>query len=213
MTLHPGDPFTPQAVREDGRRLERLLGDAGFPGAAVEPDVDAPAIACALTWVLKLGPRVRVGPMFVRGNFMTEPETILEQIPLQSGGYLTTTAVERGQRNLGFLQLFNNATPITFPGKEEQARGACRWWSRSRSATSSTACSTSGVGVSTEQKPPDSSIPFGVYLRGGYENRNLWGHGWNNDRPSSPTARRCSAAPSGSSIGASSARCSASTPR
>ena len=25
-----------------------------------------------------------------------------------------------------------------------------------------------GAGASTDQKPPDSSFPFGVYLRGGY---------------------------------------------
>ena len=35
-----------------------------------------------------------------------------------------------------------------------------------------------GAGVSTEQKPPNSALPFGVYMRGGYENRNFWGHGW-----------------------------------
>ena len=35
-----------------------------------------------------------------------------------------------------------------------------------------------GAGVSTDQKPPNSALPFGVYVRGGYENRNFWGHGW-----------------------------------
>ena len=36
-----------------------------------------------------------------------------------------------------------------------------------------------GFGVSTEQAPPDSSFPVGIYGRAGYENRNLLGHGWN----------------------------------
>ena len=35
-----------------------------------------------------------------------------------------------------------------------------------------------GAGASTDQKPPDSSFPFGVYLRGGYDDRNLAGRGW-----------------------------------
>ena len=123
VTCRPGDPYTVQAVHEDSRRLERLLGDAGYPSSSVDPDVNRTGDRVALTWVLKLGARVRVGPIFVRGNFKTTPETILEQIPLQPGGCLTTTAVERGQRNLGFLQLFNNATPISVSGQGGEARG------------------------------------------------------------------------------------------
>ena len=35
-----------------------------------------------------------------------------------------------------------------------------------------------GGGRSTEQEPPDSSFPLGGYVRAGYDNRNLFGHGW-----------------------------------
>ena len=178
VTTRPGDAYTPQAIREDGRRLERLLGDAGYPTSSVDPDVNREGDRVSLTWVLKLGPRMRVGPIFVRGNFKTTPETILEQIPLQSGGYLTTTAVERGQRNLGFLQLFNNATPISFPGKDEK-REVVPMVVEVEERYEQYSVLHAGAGVSTEQKPPDSALPFGVYVRGGYENRNFWGHGWN----------------------------------
>jgi outer membrane protein assembly factor BamA len=117
-------------------------------------------------------------PIFVRGNFKTTPETILEQIPVQSGGYLTTTAVERGQRNLGFLQLFNNATPISFPGKDEK-REVVPMVVEVEERYEQYSVLHAGVGVSTEQKPPDSALPFGVYVRGGLRDRNFWGHGWN----------------------------------
>jgi len=178
VTTRPGDAYTLQAIREDGRRLERLLGDAGYPTSSVDPDVSRDGDKVKLTWVMKLGPRVRVGPIFVRGNFKTTPETILEQIPLQPGGYLTTTAVERGQRNLGFLQLFNNASPISFPGKDEK-REVVPMVVEVEERYEQYSVLHAGVGVSTEQKPPDSALPFGVYVRGGYENRNFWGHGWN----------------------------------
>jgi len=178
VTTRPGDAYTLQAIREDGRRLERLLGDAGYPASSVDPDVSRDGDKVKLTWVMKLGPRVRVGPIFVRGNFKTTPETILEQIPLQPGGYLTTTAVERGQRNLGFLQLFNNASPISFPGKDEK-REVVPMVVEVEERYEQYSVLHAGVGVSTEQKPPDSALPFGVYVRGGYENRNFWGHGWN----------------------------------
>ena len=32
--------------------------------------------------------------------------------------------------------------------------------------------------MATDQKPPDSSFPFGVFLRAGYDNRDLGGFGW-----------------------------------
>jgi outer membrane protein assembly complex protein YaeT len=178
VTNRPGDAYTLQAVRDDEHRLERLLGDAGFPSSSVDPDVARSGDRVNLTWVLKLGPRVKIGPIFVRGNFKTTAETILEQIPLQSGGYLTTTAVERGQRNLGFLQLFNNATPISFPGREEK-RGVVPMVVEVEERYEQFSVLHAGAGASTEQKPPNSALPFGVYVRGGYENRNFWGHGWN----------------------------------
>ena len=185
VTTRPGADYTPGAIRDDGRRLERLLGDAGFPSSTVDPDVDRDGDQVHLTWVLKLGPRIRVGPIFVRGNFKTTSETILEQIPLQSGGYLTTTAVERGQRNLGFLQLFNNASPISFPGKEEK-RPVVPMVVEVEERYEQYSVIHAGVGASTEQAPPGGtqlpvlgwSIPIGFFVRGGYENRNFWGHGW-----------------------------------
>jgi outer membrane protein assembly factor BamA len=178
VTLRPGDPFSPAAVREDGRRLERLLGDAGYPSVSLEPEAARTGDAEALTWVIKTGPRTRLGPMFVRGNFVTRPETVLEQIPLRSGDLLTTTAIERGQRNLGFLQLFNNAAPISFPGKDDK-RDVVPMLVQVEERYEQYSVVHFGIGVSTDQKPPDSSFPVGVNLRGGYENRNLLGHGWN----------------------------------
>ena len=44
VTSRPGDPYTVQAVHEDSRRLERLLGDAGYPSSSVDPDVNRSGI-------------------------------------------------------------------------------------------------------------------------------------------------------------------------
>ena len=167
----------------DAKRLVRLLGDAGYPTATVTPDVNRKGNDVTLAWAVTLGPRMRVGPIFVRGNFVTRPRTILQQIRLGTGDYLRTTPVERSQRDIGFLQLFNNATPISFPGKDDRPLNG--------SADQSVPMLVNveeryeqyqvlhfGAGASTDQKPPDSSFPFGVYLRGGYDDRNLAGRGW-----------------------------------
>jgi outer membrane protein insertion porin family len=181
VTLKPGAPYTPAAVRDDSRRLERLLGDAGYPSSSVDPEVMRTGNVVGLSWVFKLGPRTTVGPVFVRGNFITQPETILEQIPLGTGSVLTTTNAERGQRNLGFLQLFNNASPISFPGREEK-REVVPMVVEVEERNEQYSVVHVGLGLSTDQKPPVSSFWLtdfvGIYARAGYENRNWFGHGW-----------------------------------
>jgi outer membrane protein insertion porin family len=177
ISLRPGAPYAPPAIRSDVKRLARLFGDAGFPLATVTPDVDRAGDDVTLTYRVKLGPRVRVGPIFVRGNFVTKPETILEQIRLRPGSYLGTTAVERSQRDIGFLQLFNNASPISFPGREDR-RPVVPMVVEVEERYEQYSVVHLGAGASTDQKPPDSTFPLGVYLRAGYENRDLFGHGW-----------------------------------
>ena len=178
VSLRPGAPYAPPGVHADAKRLARLFGDAGFPIATVEPDVNRVGDDVSLTWLVKLGPRMLVGPIFVRGNFVTRPSTILQQIRLRPGDTLSTTAVERSQRDIGFLQLFNNASPISFPGKEER-RTTVPMVVEVEERYEQYSVVHLGAGASTDQKPPDQSFPLGVYVRGGYENRNWFGRGWN----------------------------------
>ena len=177
VSLRPGEPFMPAVVKDDGRRLERALGDAGYPTGTAEPEAAHAGTDVDLTWVLKPGPRMRVGPTFVRGNFVTKDQTVLEQIPLDTGALLTTTSTERGQRNLGFMQLFNNASPISFPGREED-RPVVPMVVDVEERYEQYSLVHVGAGLSTDQKPPGSNLPFGFYGRVGYENRNLFGHAW-----------------------------------
>ena len=145
--------------------------------SSLSPDATRTGDDVSLAWTLKLGPRVRVGPRFVRGNFVTKDETVLEQIPLENGSLLTTTATERGQRNLGFMQLFNNASPISFPGREGNLPVVPMVVDVEERYEQYSLVHL-GVGASTEQKDPSSSLPFGFYGRVGYENRNMLGHAW-----------------------------------
>ena len=110
-----GEPFRDGIVRSDGDRLRRLLGDAGYPQATVEPTYDRNQSQVHLVWQVKLGPPLQVGPIFVRGNFLTSERTIRRWTLLRPGDPLTTTALERSQRNLALIQIFNNASPISFP--------------------------------------------------------------------------------------------------
>jgi len=178
LSQRTDDIYRPGLIREDIRRIERLYGNLGYPAAAADPEIERDGAQIRILWKIKPGPRVRVGPIFVRGNFVTKSETILEQIPIRSGDYLTTTAFERGQRNLGYLQLFNNAAPIKFPGKDEGLAVVPMVVEVEERHEQYNVLHLGGGG-STEQAAPDSSFPLGWYLRAGYDNRNLFGHAWN----------------------------------
>lgn len=177
VALRPGAPYAPPTVQGDAKRLVRLFGDTGYGLATVEPDVDRRGDTVALTWKVTLGPRMQVGPIFVRGNFVTRDQTILQQIRLRPGDTLNTTAIERSQRDIGFMQLFNNASPISFPERESR-RPVQPMVVGVEERYEQFSVIHLGVGASTDQKPPDSSFPVGVYVRGGYDNRDLLGRGW-----------------------------------
>ena len=177
VALRPGAAYAPPTVQADTKRLVRLFGDAGYGLAVVEPDVARRGDAVDLTWKVTLGPRMQVGPIFVRGNFVTRDQTILQQIRLRPGDTLNTTAVERSQRDIGFMQLFNNASPISLPEKESR-RPVQPMVVNVEERYEQFSVVHLGVGASTDQKAPDSSFPVGVYVRAGYDNRDLLGRAW-----------------------------------
>ncbi len=174
-----GGPYQPGLIRQDADRLKRLLGDAGHPHATAEPVATRAAQGMTILWQLKMGPQVRVGPVFVRGAFLTREDTLLQWVPMGSGSLLTTTAFERGQRNLALIQLFNNAGPISFPG-EPSADGTVPMLIEVEERHDHWGVIRVGGGASSEQILPGGSVlrGDGVYASTGYEHRNLFGRGW-----------------------------------
>ena len=173
-----GAAYQPAFVKRDEIRIKRALGDDGYRYAQVEAKSVRHGSLMNITWQIKLGPQVRVGPVFLRGNFLTTDRTIMTWAELRSGDLLTTRGVERAQRNLALIQLFNNPNPLTFPstGSEDlvvpmvvEVEERHDHWGVIRV----------GGGASTDQAAPGSSFPhLGVYGALGYEHRNLFGHGW-----------------------------------
>jgi len=172
-----GAPYQPAYIKRDEGRIKRALGDEGYRYAQVEAKTERHGDQMHVAWQVKLGPQVHVGPIFVRGNFLTTEGTIRTWAELRTGDVLTTRGTERAQRNLALIQLFNNPNPVSFPGAtasdpivpmvvEVEERhdhfGVIRL----------------GGGASTDQATPGSSFPLGAYAALGYEHRNLFGHGW-----------------------------------
>jgi outer membrane protein assembly factor BamA len=172
-----GSAFQPAFVKRDENRIQRALADEGYRYAQVEAKSVRHGEQVHITWQVKLCPQVHVGPIFLRGNFHTTDATIMTWAELRTGDLLTTRRIERAQRNLALIQLFNNPNPLTFPapGTDDpvvpmlvEVEERHDHWGVLRL----------GGGAATDQAPPDGSFPVGVYFTPGYEHRNLFGHGW-----------------------------------
>jgi len=172
-----GAPYQPAFIKRDENRIKRALGDLGYRYAQVEAKTTQHGDQMHVAWQVKLGPQVRVGPIFIRGNFLTTDQTIRTWAELRTGDILTTRGMERAQRNLALIQLFNNPNPVSFPGvgvndpvvpMVVEVEERHDHWGVVRV----------GGGASTDQASPGSSFPLGGYGTLGYEHRNLFGHGW-----------------------------------
>ena len=173
-----GAPYQPALVKRDETRIKRALGDDGYRYAQVEAKSVRHGSLMNITWQVRLGPQVRVGPIFLRGNFLTTDGTILTWAELGTGDLLTTRGVERAQRNLSLIQLFNNPNPLTFPSTGPEAP-IVPMFIEVEERHDHLGVIRIGGGASTDQAPPNSSFPhLGVYGALGYEHRNLFGHGW-----------------------------------
>jgi outer membrane protein insertion porin family len=171
-----GGPYQAAFVRRDESRIRRALGDEGYRYAQVEARTERHGDAMDITWQVKLGPQVRVGPIFIRGNFKTTDDTILTWAELRTGDLLTTRALERAQRNLALIQLFNNPNPVNFPTSGPNAP-VVPMVVEVEERHDHWGVFKLGVGGATDQAAPGSSWP-GFYGAAGYEHRNLLGHGW-----------------------------------
>jgi outer membrane protein insertion porin family len=172
-----GAPFQQAVVRRDEERLKRLMGDEGYRNATVESRVEQDGDRVTIVWSIKLGWQVHVGPVFIRGNFLTKESTIMTWAELRPGSLLTTRAVERAQRNLAMIQLFNNPNPVSFPS-ENPHQPVVPMVVEVEERHDHFGVVTVGGGISTDQKSPNSSFPVGGYAALGYEHRNLLGHAW-----------------------------------
>jgi outer membrane protein insertion porin family len=172
-----GEPYQPATIRRDETRLKRLMGDEGFLFATVEAKIDRKGDQVHLTWNITPGTQTRVGSVFIRGNFQTTDDTIMTWAEIQPGDMLTTRAIERAQRNLAMIQLFNNPNPISFPSESPHAPVVPMVVDVEERHDHFGIISVGG-GISTDQKDPNSNFPFGYFVSAGYEHRNLFGHAW-----------------------------------
>lgn len=172
-----GMPYRPSVVTSDTERLRRLLGDAGYPEATVEPlPVDRGPTGKVIVYQIRLGPAQRIGELFLRGNFFTTEGTIRRWTLLEEGDPLTITALERARRNLALIQIIANPNPVRLVD-EGDVGGIVPVLVEVEERHDHLGIVRIGGGASTEQAAP-GEFPLGAYGALGYEHRNLLGQSW-----------------------------------
>ncbi|MEM9373405.1 MAG: POTRA domain-containing protein, partial [Planctomycetota bacterium] len=113
IPIKPGDVYGDQTLSDAGTIIESALGQMGYASARVDRferrDPQRPVVD--LIFVVDEGPRSRVGEVIVQGNELTRQEIVRRQVQVRPMRPLDTTAVQRTQRQINRLRLFNDRPP------------------------------------------------------------------------------------------------------
>lgn len=110
ISIKPGNVYSIRLLDESIEAIVSAYGQMGYAGARVarveRRDPDRPVVD--LIFVIDEGPRSRVGEVIIQGNDLTRQEVIRRQVQVRPMRPLDTTAVERTERQLRRLRLFND---------------------------------------------------------------------------------------------------------
>ncbi len=110
ISIKPGNVYSIRLLDESVRAIVSAHGQMGYAGAQVarveRRDPDRPVVD--LIFVINEGPRSRVGEVIIQGNDLTRQEVVRRQVQVRPMRPLDTTAIERTERQLRRLRLFND---------------------------------------------------------------------------------------------------------
>lgn len=125
ISIKPGDVYSIRRLEQSVQTVANAYGQMGYADAQVgrveRRDPELPVVD--LIFIVDEGPRSRVGEIIIQGNDLTRQEVIRRQVQVRPMRPLDTTALERTERQLRRLRLFNERpggiriTPLN-PGVE-----------------------------------------------------------------------------------------------
>lgn len=125
IAIKPGDVYSVRRLDESVETVVNAYGQMGYAdvqvGRVERRDPESPVVD--LIFIIDEGPRSRVGEVIIQGNDLTRQEVIRRQIQVRPMRPLDTTALQRSERQLRRLRLFNERpggirlTPLN-PGVE-----------------------------------------------------------------------------------------------
>lgn len=112
FTFSPGDPYSPEDIRETQGNITSLYGRKGYIDANVdiEPSLDLQTLSYSLDMTIEEGQQFRVGMIKVFGNNTTQTSIILHESLLIPGSIFNTDKLkltEQKLTNVGYFECVN----------------------------------------------------------------------------------------------------------
>jgi len=121
QTARTGRPFSMDRIQDDLLEFKRHFSNKGFPYCTITTEIKASDDQknVDVTYLIDRKKPVRIGPVFVRGNFKTREGVIRREIPFSQGDPFSFSRIEEAGRNLRSLGVFRSVR-IQFLGLEDQ---------------------------------------------------------------------------------------------
>jgi translocation and assembly module TamA len=113
--VKPGQPALAAPILAASATLQTALHNAGYAFATVSPPfavADVKAHKLNVTYTVKTGPHVRIGPVSFTGLKRTDPDFLRRHISLRPGQPYSETAVSNARNSLLSLGVFTAVTPL-----------------------------------------------------------------------------------------------------
>ena len=116
-----GQPFSMEKIQSDLLEFKRYFANQGYPYCTITTQIEASdnEKSANITYKIDRKIPVKIGPIFIRGNFKTVESVIRREIPFAQGDIFSFSKIEEAGRNLRSLGIFRSVR-IQFLGLEEQ---------------------------------------------------------------------------------------------
>jgi outer membrane protein insertion porin family len=122
LVLKSGAPYQEDRIRDDKSALLERISEKGYPYAAVSESVgfQEDHAAADITYNIDEGPYVRIGDLFVRGNFRTNRKVVLDRVEVREGKSFSLRNILEETRKVSRIQAFEN-TRLQLIGLDEKS--------------------------------------------------------------------------------------------
>ncbi len=124
LSLKPGAPYRRYRLPADRELLKALISEKGHPYVTVSEKATvrkSPRVA-DIVYVIDEGPEVRVGNLFVRGNFRTKKGVITKKMKIQKGALFSLKSVLAATRRVSRIEALDNVRLQLIGFREKKAR-------------------------------------------------------------------------------------------
>jgi len=123
LLMKPGDDYRPYMIREEENNLTARIAELGYPhvqatGAA---ELSEDQTRADIVYTIDSGPLVKLGEIFILGNFRTRKNFIKYQLGLKPNEVFSLKEVTEGQRKVRDLRVFDSVQLNTVGLREKAA--------------------------------------------------------------------------------------------